>query len=124
MKYFAIVTTDFNATHQYEQDTYDTKEGNFLRWPHYHLFKVVIKIEQEHNNRDIEFLNFKHWIENILRNAMTKGKHYSCEQYCEEIAKIIRNIKEYRNRELVIQVWEDGINGAEVQFEKDEPKNS
>jgi len=82
-----------------------------LRNIHRHLFKIKVWIEVVHNDRDIEFLMFKEFVQGetstIIRNMDTAT---SCEMISDELFNRIN--KKYPSREVWIEVSEDGENGS------------
>ena len=44
--------------------TGDEYDVSFLGYPHRHIFHFKVAIEVFHDDRDIEFIQFKRWIEN------------------------------------------------------------
>ena len=61
-KYPAALTDPMLAT----GDEYDV---SFLGFPHRHIFHFRVWIDVWHNDRDIEFIQFKRWLENLYRSA-------------------------------------------------------
>ena len=45
--------------------TGDQFDVSFLGYPHRHIFHFCVWIGVTHNDRDIEFIQFKRWIENL-----------------------------------------------------------
>jgi len=46
----------------------------FLRFDHRHIFHVTVWIEQFHNERDVEFILFKRFIEAALLDIWSSRK--------------------------------------------------
>ena len=44
--------------------TGDEYDVSFLGYPHRHIFHFKVGITVTHNDRDIEFIQFKRWLEN------------------------------------------------------------
>src|SRR6056300_1997053 len=61
-KYPAALTDPKLAT----GDEYDV---SFLGHPHRHIFHFKVAIEVFHDDRDIEFIQFKRWIENLYNQG-------------------------------------------------------
>jgi hypothetical protein len=74
-----------------------------------------IEIEVFHNDRDIEFIQFKRWLESLYANGTLQLDYKSCEMICDELAEIINS--KYPNRKLNIKVSEDNENGASCSYE-------
>lgn len=107
-KYPAALTDPTLAT----GDEYDV---SFLGYPHRHMFHFYVKIEVFHNDRDIEFIQFKRWLESLYANGTLQLDYKSCEMICDELAEIINS--KYPNRKLKLKVSEDNENGASCSYE-------
>ena len=113
-KYPAALTDPALAT----GDEYDV---SFLGYPHRHIFHFRVWISVEHNDRDIEFIQFKRWLENLYsgigpysENQVLSLDHKSCEMMSDELYDIIS--KKYPGREVWIEVSEDGENGSFIKY--------
>jgi hypothetical protein len=102
-KYPAALTDPKLAT----GDEYDV---SFLGYPHRHIFHFKIEIQVFHDDRDIEFIQFKRWLENLYSTGTLELDYKSCEMICDDLAGQINN--KYPNRKLNITVSEDNENGA------------
>ena len=102
-KYPAAATDPMLAT----GDEYDV---SFLGVPHRHIFHFRVWIDVFHNDRDIEFIQFKRWLENLYSTGTLELDYKSCEMICDDLAGQINN--KYPNRKLNITVSEDNENGA------------
>ena len=110
MTIYAIIKTQFEGIHHYLDASGDEE---YLKYPHRHMFHVEVKIEQFHDDRDIEYIGFKRWLDMIIDADF----HYDLDtKSCEMIA--IRLLKEieylFSNRKISVKVLEDNENGAEV----------
>jgi len=98
--------------------TGDEYDVSFLGYPHRHIFHFRVCIEVFHDDRDIEFIQFKRWLERLYSNDKTGGvlvlDYKSCEMICDELAETIN--EKYPNRRMEITVSEDGENGATIQY--------
>lgn len=108
-KYPAALTDPNLAT----GDEYDV---SFLGYPHRHIFHFKVAIEVFHDDRDIEFIQFKRWLENLYKDAILALDFKSCEMIAEDLYSQIAF--RYSGREVWIDVSEDGENGCHIQFEK------
>jgi len=108
-KYPAALTDPNLAT----GDEYDV---SFLGYPHRHIFHFKVAIEVFHDDRDIEFIQFKRWLENLYKDAILALDFKSCEMIAEDLYSQIAS--RYPGREVWIDVSEDGENGCHIQFEK------
>jgi len=105
-KYPAAATDPNLATN----DEYDV---SFLGYPHRHIFHFNVGIQVFHNDRDIEFIQFKRWLENLYRNGMELN-YKSCEMISDDLYEVIAN--RYPGRDITITVSEDGENGATIYY--------
>lgn len=86
----------------------------FLRHPHRHLFHFKVWVEVFHNDRDIEFIQFKRRLEALYNTGTLHLDHKSCEMIADELHDRLK--QEYPNRAITIEVSEDGENGAIIQY--------
>lgn len=94
--------------------TGDWDDVSFLGYAHRHIFHFRVGISVEHNDRDIEFIQFKRWLESLYNDNTLELNHRSCEMIAEELAVEINN--RYPGRDIEITVAEDNENGATLQF--------
>lgn len=94
-------------------DEYDV---SFLGYPHRHIFHFKIAIEVFHDDRDIEFIQFKRWLEKLYSDSIIQLDFKSCEMIAEDLYRQIAG--RYPGRDVWIDVSEDGENGCHIQFEK------
>ena len=87
---------------------------SFLGVAHRHIFHFRVAIDVFHDDRDIEFIQFKRWLESLYANSTLELNHRSCEMIAEELAQEIHN--KYPNRSITISVAEDNENGATMTF--------
>jgi hypothetical protein len=87
---------------------------SFLGHPHRHLFHFRVWIEVYHNDRDIEFLQFKRWLERLYGGGVLELDYQSCEMIADQLAEQIQN--RYPGRWLKISVAEDNENGCEIEY--------
>ena len=106
-KYPAALTDPTLAT----GDEYDV---SFLGHPHRHIFHFRVWISVTHNDRDIEFIQFKRWLENLYKEGTMTLDYKSCEMMSDELYDIIT--QKYPNREVWIEVSEDGENGSFIKY--------
>jgi hypothetical protein len=92
-------------------DEYDV---SFLQYPHRHIFHFQVWINVEHSNREIEFIQFKRWLEDLYNQGTLQLNFKSCEMIAEDLYEII--IGRYPGREVWIDVSEDNENGAFIKF--------
>ena len=106
-KYPAALTDPSLAT----GDEYDV---SFLGYPHRHIFHFKVWISVTHNDRDIEFIQFKRWLENLYKDGTLALDYKSCEMMSDDLHAQIQ--AKYPGREVWIEVSEDGENGALIKF--------
>jgi hypothetical protein len=114
-KYPAAATDPQLAT----GDQYDV---SFLASPHRHIFHFRVWIDVFHNDRDIEFIQFKRWLENLYNDSILKLDYKSCEMIADDI--YIKIAERYPDRAVWIEVAEDGENGCLIKYELSRPNLS
>lgn len=102
--------------------TGDEYDVSFLGYPHRHIFHFKVAIQVFHNDRDIEFIQFKRWLENSFRDGVMQLDHKSCEMISDELYMYIAN--RYPDRDIEITVSEDGENGATIYYNTTKPFQS
>jgi hypothetical protein len=95
---------------------------SFLASPHRHIFHFRVWIDVFHNDRDIEFIQFKRWLENLYANGTLKLDYKSCEMIADDI--YIKIAERYPDRAVWIEVAEDGENGCLIKYEISRPNLS
>lgn len=94
--------------------TGDWDDVSFLGVAHRHIFHFRVAIDVFHDDRDIEFIQFKRWLENLYADGTLELNHRSCEMIAEELAQFIHG--KYPGRNITISVAEDNENGATLTF--------
>ncbi len=94
--------------------TGDEYDVSFLGYPHRHIFHFTVSIEVEHADRAIEFIQFKRWLENLYSSSILQLDYKSCEMIAEDLHAEIT--KKYPDRRIIIDISEDGENGAYIEF--------
>ena len=87
---------------------------SFLGHPHRHVFHFKVWIEVTHDDRDIEFIQFKRWLESLYVSSILSLDNKSCEMISNDLYCNITNA--YPNREVWIEVSEDGENGSFIKY--------
>lgn len=105
-RYPAAATDPLLAT----GDEYDV---SFLASPHRHIFHFNVAIQVFHSDRDIEFIQFKRWLDKLYQDVLQLN-HKSCEMISDDLYEQIAT--RYPNRNIEITVSEDGENGATIQY--------
>lgn len=99
--------------------TNDEYDVSFLGTPHRHIFHFKVGIQVFHNDRDIEFIQFKRWLENLYSQGTLVLNFLSCEMISDELYEQIAS--RYPDRDIEITVSEDGENGATIQYKTHQP---
>jgi hypothetical protein len=94
--------------------TGDQYDVSFLGYPHRHIFHFKVRIEVFHDDRDIEFIQFKRWLENLYNQGTLELNHKSCEMISDDLYKEI-SVK-FPGRFVEIEVSEDGENGSLITY--------
>jgi len=113
-KYPAALTDPALAT----GDEYDV---SFLGYPHRHIFHFRVWIDVFHDDRDIEFIQFKRWLENLYKDAILALDYKSCEMIADDLYTHISF--RHPGRAVWIEVSEDGENGCLIRYETHQPPN-
>jgi hypothetical protein len=94
--------------------TGDEYDVSFLGTPHRHIFHFKVYIEVFHDDRDIEFIQFKRWLEKCYTDGTLELNHKSCEMISRDLHATI--VARYPGREVWISVSEDNENGCFIKF--------
>jgi len=92
---------------------------SFLANPHRHIFHFCVAIDVFHNDRDIEFIQFKRWLENLYAQSTLALDWKSCEMIADDL--YIQIAERYPNRNVTIEVSEDGENGCCIKYNLTRP---
>jgi hypothetical protein len=102
--------------------TGDEYDVSFLGTPHRHIFHFRVGIAVFHNDRDIEFIQFKRWLENLYKDAILALDYKSCEMIADDL--YLQIAARYPNRNVTIEVSEDGENGCTINYNLTRPSQS
>ena len=94
--------------------TGDEYDVSFLGTPHRHIFHFRVWIDVVHNDRDIEFIQFKRWLEILYAGGTLELNFKSCEMIADDLYVQIAN--RYPGRNVTISVSEDNENGCFIKF--------
>ena len=96
----------------------------FLANPHRHIFHFRVSIDVFHNDRDIEFIQFKRWCESLYNGSTSvlALDYKSCEMIADDL--YIQIAARYPNRAVTIEVSEDGENGCSITYNLTRPYQS
>jgi hypothetical protein len=92
--------------------TGDEYDVSFLGMPHRHIFHFRVGIQVFHSDRDIEFIQFKRWLENLYKEGTLELNFKSCEMISDDLYDQIAS--RYTGRAIEISVSEDNENGATI----------
>jgi hypothetical protein len=106
-KYPAAATDPNLAT----GDEYDV---SFLANPHRHIFHFRVYIAVTHDDRDIEFIQFKRWLEKLYSGGTLELNYKSCEMMADDLYKQIST--KYPGRSVRLDISEDDENGAYIEY--------
>ena len=102
--------------------TGDQFDVSFLASPHRHIFNFRVSIDVFHNDRDIEFIQFKRGLQELYNGGTLQLDYKSCEMIADDLYVQIAN--RYPNRDVIISVSEDNENGAEIYYTTAQPSLS
>ena len=89
--------------------TGDEYDVSFLGYPHRHMFHFKVWIQVRHNDREIEFIQFKRWLESLYQGTLELD-YKSCEMIADDLHREIAT--KYPARKVWIEISEDGENGC------------
>jgi len=95
--------------------TGDEYDVSFLGYPHRHIFHFKVWIDVFHNDRDIEFIQFKRWLEKLYSEKTLELDYKSCEMMSDDLFGKIQ--ERYPERSVWIEVSEDGENGSFIKYD-------
>ena len=120
------VTFQREGVHKYPAALEDPglADVNFLGYPHRHIFHFRVSIDVFHNDRDIEFIQFKRWLEGLYSsgNPILELDYQSCEMIADNLYVQIAN--QYPGRNVTISVSEDNENGCTITYNTHQPSLS
>ena len=97
--------------------TGDEYDVSFLGHPHRHIFHFKVGIQVWHDDRDIEFIQFSRWLQNLYKGegeSVLDLDFKSCEMIADDMFDQIA--QRHPDREVQIEVSEDGENGCFVTY--------
>jgi hypothetical protein len=87
---------------------------SFLGHPHRHIFHFRVWIQVFHNDRDIEFIQVKRWLESLYNEGTLQLDYKSCEMIADDL--YVQIAGRYPGRDIRIEVSEDGENGCVITY--------
>ncbi len=122
-KKFIIVKFQKEGVHYFPNADKDPRyatgkwdDVSFLGYRHFHYFYFKVKIEVFDNNREIEFIQFRRWLERLYDYGTLNLENKSCEMIAEDLLEILKD--KYPNRDITVEVYEDDINGSIIEYVK------
>jgi hypothetical protein len=119
---FIWVTFQKEGIHKYPQAltdpnlaTGDEYDVSFLGYPHRHIFHFRVDIEVFHDDRELEFIQFKRWLESLYQTNTLQLNYRSCEMISDDLSVLIKD--KYPDRKFKISVSEDNENGSYAEYE-------
>ena len=104
-------------------NTNDEYDVSFLAHPHRHIFHFRVGIEVFHNDRDIEFIQFKRWMQRLYDvEGVLELDYKSCEMIADDLYLQIAG--RYPDRVVTIEVSEDGENGCQITYNTSQPSQT
>ena len=119
-KRFIWVTFQREGIHKFPAAATDANLADvaFLANEHRHIFHFNVSIEVFHNDRDIEFIQFKRWLESLYQGTLELN-YKSCEMISDDLYEVIAS--RYPGRDIEITISEDGENGATIRYNTTKP---
>jgi hypothetical protein len=104
--------------------TGDEYDVSFLANLHRHIFHFRVWLDVFHTDRDVEFIQFKRWLERLYHSdqGVLSLDFKSCEMMADDL--YIHIADRYPGRAVWIEVSEDGENGCEIHYETHQPLQS
>jgi hypothetical protein len=111
-----FVTFQREGIHRYPEAATNPalSDVSFLAHPHRHMFHFRVSIQVTENNREIEFIQFKRWLEGLYSAGTLELDYKSCEMLADEL--FVQIATKYPNRKVVVEISEDGENGAVIEY--------
>jgi len=118
------ITFRKEGIHKYPAAAEDPRlaDVSFLANEHRHIFHFRVSIDVWHNDRDIEFIQFKRWCEGLYSTDTLILDYKSCEMIADDLYVQIGN--KYPERNVTIEVSEDGENGCAITYNTHQPSLS
>lgn len=88
---------------------------SFLGYPHRHIFHFKVWITVFHDDRELEFIQFKRWLESLYGDKILELDYKSVEMIADGLYNEIN--ARYPARNVWIEVSEDDENGCFVKYE-------
>lgn len=120
-KTFVYVTFLKEGYHAYPAAAYDPNlatrdeyDVSHLAFRHMHYFYFKVWIQVSHNDREIEFIQLRRWLESLYDKGTLELNNQSCEMISDNLYAVIS--ERYPGTEIRIDVSEDNINGSYTEY--------
>jgi hypothetical protein len=97
--------------------TRDDMDVSHLANKHMHYFYFKVWVEVNHMDRDIEFIQLRRYLEGLYSQKTLNLDYRSCEMLAEDLYQQLN--KKYPYSEIRIDVSEENINGAYVEYKNE-----
>ena len=115
------VTFSKEGIHKYPAAAEDPNlaDVSFLANEHRHIFHFRVYIDVFHNDRDIEFIQFKRWLQGLYNSEVLTLDYKSCEMIADDL--YVQISQRYPERCVIIEVSEDHENGCSITYNTHQP---
>jgi len=115
------VTFQKEGIHKYPAalDDPNLEDVKFLGYPHRHIFHFKVWIQVFHDDRDLEFIQFKRWLERQYNDGTLELNNKSCEMLSDDLFVAISD--QYPKRNTWIEISEDRENGSFTKYDFTKP---
>ena len=112
------VSFSFEGIHSYPAAGTDPNlaDVSFLANDHRHIFHFKVWIEIFHNDRELEFIQFKRFCQWQYQDDLLILDHKSCEMISDDL--FLKIAEEYPDRDISISISEDDENGSLIVYNK------
>jgi hypothetical protein len=100
-------------------NTNDEYNVAFLASPHRHIFWFKVWIDVWHSNRDLEFIQFKRWLESFYSQGILQLDFKSVEMLADDL--YVQIAERYPDRAVWIEISEDNENGCLIKYDLTRP---
>lgn len=114
------ITFQKEGLHKYPAALKDPKleSVSFLGYPHRHIFHFKVFLEVFHDDRELEFIIEKRWMENLYQAGTLELNYKSCEMIAEELLASLKD-RYGAHRHFKIEISEDKENGCLLEYVPD-----
>lgn len=116
------VTFEKEAIHKYPAALTDPKlaDVSFLGYPHRHILKFKVWMQVFHDDRDLEFIQEKRYMQSLYADKILELDYKSMEMIANDLSVILKQRYAGQNRWIAIEVSEDGENGCYIEYPADD----